>query len=296
MRKIALTLMAVLAMTGVTSAVTIGYVQNADPGDGFRSFTVQATGIGINTLSQFTIDGDVNQIFGFMSTPSEWLADGSATGDALDSYVIFGQMRIADMPMHTGGVPGSKITLETITGGGQTGLGTLNNYDSGTPTWDGYLKLGAPTIVEETVDLLQLVIPDDGAVTVSLSLVTVEDDGSGDPYPFVLTTVHDFFDDDSLRIPMYGDTDYDGDVDLTDLTNFTSGWYGTQGEQTWETGDFDGDGDVDLTDLTSFTGGWYGPHGGGSGGEGFPVTIPEPSTLILLVLGGLCLVGYRLRK
>lgn len=27
-----------------------------------------------------------------------------------------------------------------------------------------------------------------------------------------------------------------------------------------------------------------------------PVGIPEPSTLILLVLGGLCLVGYRLRK
>jgi hypothetical protein len=52
-----------------------------------------------------------------------------------------------------------------------------------------------------------------------------------------------------------GDTDRDGDVDLTDLTHFGNGWNGTT--KTWATGDFDGDEDVDLTDLATFSTGWY---------------------------------------
>jgi len=45
-----------------------------------------------------------------------------------------------------------------------------------------------------------------------------------------------------------GDTNHDGDVDLTDLGNLAAN-YGITSGATWEQGDFDGDGDVDLCDL-----------------------------------------------
>lgn len=46
----------------------------------------------------------------------------------------------------------------------------------------------------------------------------------------------------------YGDTDMDGDVDLTDLAILLTNFGSTQ-FRLWGDGDFDGDEDVDLTDL-----------------------------------------------
>jgi len=70
---------------------------------------------------------------------------------------------------------------------------------------------------------------------------------------------------------------------------------------TWAQGDFDCDGDVDLSDLGTL-GTYYGQNAswvGGcpcpTGGEG-GAPVPEPGTIVMLVLGTLCLVGYRLRK
>ena len=71
-------------------------------------------------------------------------------------------------------------------------------------------------------------------------------------------------------------------VDITDFENFLDGFTGAG--VTWEVGNFDGDNDVDITDFTihflpSFlatSGGTYGP------GQ----SIPEPSTLFLVGLGG----------
>jgi hypothetical protein len=86
-----------------------------------------------------------------------------------------------------------------------------------------------------------------------------------------------------------GDCDLDGDVDLNDLSAFSDGWYGVRPPD-WGTGDFDADDDVDLEDLNLFSDGWYGPWGPGGGGT------PEPSTIAMMILGAVCLVGYRLRR
>ena len=74
-------------------------------------------------------------------------------------------------------------------------------------------------------------------------------------------------------------------VDITDFQNFLIGFTGAG--STWEVGNFNGDALVDITDfsnqfLPSFAatiGGIYGP------GQ----SIPEPSTLLLLGLGGVLL-------
>jgi parallel beta-helix repeat protein/predicted outer membrane repeat protein len=50
-----------------------------------------------------------------------------------------------------------------------------------------------------------------------------------------------------------GDTNHDGDVDLTDLGALAGG-YGMTTGATWAKGDFDGDGDVDLVDLGALAG------------------------------------------
>jgi hypothetical protein len=53
------------------------------------------------------------------------------------------------------------------------------------------------------------------------------------------------------RLNMFaGDTDFDGDVDLSDLSNLASS-YGAPDGAEWALGDFDWDGDVDLNDLSS---------------------------------------------
>ena len=98
-----------------------------------------------------------------------------------------------------------------------------------------------------------------------------------------------------------GDTDGDGDIDGTDLSNFAAGWYGPDGAgainptppASWFNGDFDADVDVDGTDLACFSTGWYGPNGAGYVP---PAGVPEPCTMVMLILGALCLAGYRARK
>ena len=103
--------------------------------------------------------------------------------------------------------------------------------------------------------------------------------------------------------PLVGDTDRDGDIDGTDLSNFASGWFGPGGAGSdgistsiieWGIGNFDADNDVDGTDLGGFASGWYGPNG--SGYVPTASAVPEPSIIVMLILGTLCLVGYRVRK
>jgi hypothetical protein len=64
-----------------------------------------------------------------------------------------------------------------------------------------------------------------------------------------------------------GDTDGDGDVDLTDLNNVRNNFGGTTG------GDTDNDGDVDLTDLNNVRNNFGATAGANS--------VPEPGTLAL---------------
>ncbi len=82
----------------------------------------------------------------------------------------------------------------------------------------------------------------------------------------------------------HGDTDDDGDVDLTDL-GILAGNYEINEGATWSMGNFDNDGDVDLTDLGILAGNY------GSGVQQAMIDfqrirdIPEPSGLVLLVGG-----------
>ena len=86
-------------------------------------------------------------------------------------------------------------------------------------------------------------------------------------------------------LAIHGDTDGNRTVDITDSEQFLVGFTGLTSD--WTTGDFNLDNVVDITDfsinfLPSFTatgGGTYGPS----------QFIPEPTTVVLLGLGGVLL-------
>jgi hypothetical protein len=184
MKKVVFALMIVLAMSSVTFAavimdyVELDYVENISPGPGLRSYTVQAAGIGIVTLSKFTIQGNVNQVFLDPDTQSPWLGDGSADPGSTgrDSYIVFGDLRIDPYG----------DTVETILDGSAYGPGTLNNFtDNGQQyTWAAYMESNAgalPGAPAETADLFNLVLADGEKVDMTLTLLTATnyDPGTG---------------------------------------------------------------------------------------------------------------------
>ena len=74
-------------------------------------------------------------------------------------------------------------------------------------------------------------------------------------------------------------------VDITDFQNFLTGFTGAG--STWEVGNFNGDNKVDITDFTNHFLPNFAATGGGTYGPG--QAIPEPSTVLLIGLGGLLL-------
>ena len=261
-------------------AITLAVVDNGSPESGLHSYTLTATGTGITTLSKFTIDGEVHQVF-HSGSPSEWRGDGSALAlDTTDSHVIFGNLRLPD----SGGVawdyenfpagPPSKVTEETITGGGDSGMGTLNNYDdSVVPIWDTYLKFGAPSTEDETVELMQLVVADGDGFSVDLTLLASSyyDPVSGE----VLVIKHDYL-NFTLDPLIAGDANGDGSVDGTDASILAQHWLQQTGA-TWADGDFNRDGAVNDLDATLLAANWQ--------LTAAQASVPEPATLSLLLTG-----------
>jgi hypothetical protein len=90
-----------------------------------------------------------------------------------------------------------------------------------------------------------------------------------------------------------GDANLDGSVNGFDTTLFLAG-FGAPG--IWHGGDFTGDGNVNGFDTTEFLAGFgqTGPAPGGGSGSGSSV-IPEPATIVLVLLGAL-LAACRIRR
>jgi hypothetical protein len=113
-----------------------------------------------------------------------------------------------------------------------------------------------------------------------------------------LTTVDDYR-QTLVRYTYYGDCDLSGTVDDTDLSQFLTGYYG--GGTGWLYGDFNYDGMTDDTDLSLFLSSYYGQGGGPLSAELSALQaemgqVPEPTTMVLLTLGGLALLRRRNRK
>jgi len=82
-----------------------------------------------------------------------------------------------------------------------------------------------------------------------------------------------------------GDSDLDGDVDLSDLATL-AGSYGIGAGRTWLTGDFDLDGDVDLSDLSVLA-----AHYGSGTAQAFAdfqmlQSVPEPAAAFAIAMNG----------
>ncbi len=94
-----------------------------------------------------------------------------------------------------------------------------------------------------------------------------------------------------LKLSLSGDANYDGTVDINDLT-IVLAHYGQTG-MGWAQGEFTGDGTVDINDLTIVLA-HYGQTAGASAGG--ISAVPEPSTVLLVAAGLLALLAYGWRK
>ena len=87
-----------------------------------------------------------------------------------------------------------------------------------------------------------------------------------------------------------GDADGDMDIDITDFNILASNFDGSgvnSATNNWTTADFDADGDIDITDFNFLASNFADSGYGGAEGS----QVPEPGSLLLLVLGGV-LMGW----
>jgi cyclophilin family peptidyl-prolyl cis-trans isomerase len=85
-----------------------------------------------------------------------------------------------------------------------------------------------------------------------------------------------------------GDVNIDGAVDISDFGGISESWDPFGAGHLYEEGDLDGDGAIGNSDFAMVLGNWS-PAGPA------PVTVPEPTALWLLMLGGWAWVGRRRR-
>ena len=84
---------------------------------------------------------------------------------------------------------------------------------------------------------------------------------------------------------LHGDTEIDRDVDITDFNALASHFDPDRvfGPNVWSEGNFDGDGDTDITDFNLLAAN-FAPGGYATS------AIPEPSSVVLLLLGLGCVM------
>ncbi len=81
-----------------------------------------------------------------------------------------------------------------------------------------------------------------------------------------------------------GDATLDGVIDGLDASILATNWLDTSGV-TWKDGDFNGDGKVDETDATLLAANWS--------TAGNSTSVPEPSVVLLIILGALTAIVMR---
>ncbi|MHB1034899.1 MAG: PEP-CTERM sorting domain-containing protein [Pirellulales bacterium] len=91
-----------------------------------------------------------------------------------------------------------------------------------------------------------------------------------------------------MVLPVAGDTDLDGKVDIMDVAVLQTK-YGVTGGATWADGDFDGNGTVDIFDVAAMQIHY------GQGVAAAPAPVPEPSTMVLAAIGLVALAAWRRR-
>ncbi|MFN3166102.1 MAG: PEP-CTERM sorting domain-containing protein [Phycisphaeraceae bacterium] len=222
----------------------------------------------VNTNSRF-VSGDVNGIaWVFMR------ADASAGGP---SRAFLGTAASGTQG-NTGGIDWSDATLAGMFGADidyRIVLDTSNGAGNWTATW--FAKLAADATYTEIVSAKPLA---DEAI---------DSVGFARSNPGFTASITNFSLDAQNTASLPGDTDGDGDIDDSDLgtafSNYTGPLPPNTGGKTAADGDTDGDGDVDDSDLGTAFSGYTGPLG--------PASVPEPTSLALIGLGGLLIARRR---
>jgi len=218
------------------------------------------------------------------------IGDGVAAGPVFSGATltaagsIFASNNIGDQNMTLGPAgPGAKR---------QVAVSVVTNSGYVTPSG----TVGRLTV--DTTGITRSATP--GANQFALSLTApgptsfVGDDGATPGDDVIPTTITN----GNMIITVDGDANLNGVVDFTDLSILLNN-YKQPAPRTWQQGNIDKTGIVDFTDLSILLNNYKRtatPLTGGGGNLMAGASVPEPSSMVMLGLGGMGLLGFGVRK